>query len=118
MDSYALARITLSLLFVVAMILGCAWLARKRYSPLKKSAHAPLSITQRLSVGPRGMQVIVVEVENERLVLGVTPGSINVLHTLAPAPADKQTTAASVSTTTTTPLTFQRILQNLTKRQE
>jgi flagellar protein FliO/FliZ len=115
MDSYALARIFLSLLFVVAMILACAWLARKRYMPLRKTARTPLSVTQRISVGPRGMQVMVIEVENERLVLGVTPGSINVLHTL---PAQAPDTVPVAPDTSTPPAhSFSRIFNHLAKRQ-
>jgi len=113
MDLYALGRILLSLLFVVAMILACAWLARKRLKPQGNATRTALTVTQRVSVGPRGMQVMVIEVEGERLVLGVTPGAINVLHTLAPHPPAPTTHAGYAEPK---PLTFQRIFNNLSKR--
>ncbi|MVW69962.1 flagellar biosynthetic protein FliO [Bordetella sp. 15P40C-2] len=112
MDSLALARIFLALLFVVALILACAWLARRNGVRIAGAPHTALTVTNRVSVGPRGMQVMVVEVENQRLVLGVTPGSINVLHTLPPhAPGE-----AAPAPATSAPATFQSILRNLCGR--
>ncbi|CDL41740.1 Flagellar biosynthesis protein FliQ [Citrobacter freundii] len=40
-------------------------------------------------MGPRE-RVVIVEVEDALLVLGVTASQINVLHTLPPAPADAE----------------------------
>jgi len=110
MDLYALARIFLALIFVVALVLACAWLARRNRLVLGTGSRASLSITNKMAVGPRGMQVMIVEVEGERLLLGVTPGSINVLHTLAP---ESPSTAISEPNA---PATFQGILQNLLRR--
>ena len=84
MDSFALARIFFSLLIVVALILACAWLARRNGISGMRSAKSNLSISAKMSVGPRGMQIMIVDVEDARLVVGVTPGGISVLHQLPP----------------------------------
>lgn len=83
MDALTLVRIFPSLLIVVALILGCAWLARRNGVSGMRAQRSNLTIRSRLAVGPRGMQIMVVDVEDVRLVVGVTPGGINVLHTLA-----------------------------------
>jgi flagellar protein FliO/FliZ len=53
--------------------------------------------------------VVIVEVEDARLVLGVTASQINVLHTLPPAPADAEEKPAS-------PADFQAMMKSLLKR--
>jgi len=90
MDAFALARIFLALVFVVVLILACGWIARRNLASVKGAVRTNMAVTSRIAVGPRGMQVMVVEVENERLVLGVTPGSINLLHTLSPRESGSQ----------------------------
>jgi flagellar protein FliO/FliZ len=112
MDSLALARIFLALLFVVAMILACAWLARRSGVRMSGPSRTALTVTNRISVGPRGMQVMIVEVENERLVLGVTPGSINVLHALPPSSPTEPTPIPE----TPAPATFQSLLRHFCGR--
>jgi len=67
---------------------------------LKVSASTPL--------GPRE-RVVIVEVEDARLVLGVTASSINVLHTLPPAPVTVEANAQA-------PADFQSVMKSLLKR--
>lgn len=91
MDSFALARIFLSLLLVIALILACAWLARRNGMAGLRGQRSQLSVSAKLALGTRGMQILVVDVEDARLVVGVTPGGISVLHKLPPLaelPAD------------------------------
>ncbi len=110
MDSLALARIFLSLLIVVALILGCAWLARRNRVSGMRAQRSNLTILCKLAVGPRGMQIMLVDVEDVRMVVGVTPGGINVLHTLPrtePLPGNGQTAQSPA------PASFSSIFRSL-----
>lgn len=73
------------LLLVVAVI-GCiAWLL-KRFALIPTNATGILKIVAATGVGQRE-RVVVVEIDNTWLVLGVAPGRVNKLHTM-----DKPTT--------------------------
>jgi flagellar protein FliO/FliZ len=65
---------------VLAAIGGAAWLLR-RVQRLAPSRGSPLSLRGTLAVGPRE-RVVLVELEQTWLVLGVAPGRVNALHTL------------------------------------
>ena len=68
-------------ILVLATVLGGAALyLRKRAAP-KRPADARLTIVRRASVGIRS-ELLVVDVEGQRLLLGVTPHSIQSLATL------------------------------------
>lgn len=80
MTEPALLRMALGLVFVIVLILGCAWLAR-RAGLLQRAGGKLLKQVDHLSLGPRG-GIAVVEIQNTWLVLGITAGQITVLHTL------------------------------------
>ncbi len=75
-------QVTFGLLLVLAMIAGLAWAVAKlgRFKPL---THATLRMVASVSVGPRE-RVAVVEVGGQWLVLGVAPGSVNLLDKTTP----------------------------------
>ncbi|RKP45352.1 flagellar biosynthetic protein FliO [Pararobbsia silviterrae] len=81
------------LALVIALIFGCAWIARRlglnRTAPrtglVKLVSTTPLTQKER---------VVVVEIDETWLVLGVAPGSVTHLHTL---PARESATASPVS---------------------
>jgi flagellar protein FliO/FliZ len=75
-----LVKATLGLALVVGLVLGVAWVAR-RVSPGVAGGGGPLRIVGSRSVGQRE-RVVVVEIEQQWLVLGVAPGSVNALATL------------------------------------
>lgn len=76
-------RIIVSLIFVIMLILAGAWLTRR--AGWLRSGKAPaLRVLGAQSLGGRAY-VAMVEVENARLVLGVTPTQVSLLHTLPPA---------------------------------
>lgn len=68
------------LLFVLAIIIGGAWLF-KRYAQLPMGGKGIVRVVGGVSVGTRE-RVVVVEVENQRLLLGVAPGQVRTLHIL------------------------------------
>jgi flagellar protein FliO/FliZ len=77
----SLAQTTLGLGVVLALIFGIAWVVR-RAGPLSRSAGAPLRIVASQAVGQRE-RVVIVELGEQWLVLGVAPGSVNALSTMA-----------------------------------
>ena len=68
------------LLFILALILGGAWLF-KRYGSLPMGGKGLVKVIGGASVGARE-RVVLIEVENTRLLLGVAPGQVRTLHRL------------------------------------
>jgi flagellar protein FliO/FliZ len=69
-----------ALLLVLGLIVGAAWLL-KRTQKLQGNTNAVLKNISALAVGPKE-RVVVVEVGDDWLVLGVAPGQVRMLHTL------------------------------------
>lgn len=69
-----------SLLLVLAIIWGLIWLL-KRFSLIPAAAAGTLKVVAATGVGQRE-RVVVVEIDNTWLVLGVAPGHVTKLHTL------------------------------------
>ncbi|MBF0470758.1 MAG: flagellar biosynthetic protein FliO [Gammaproteobacteria bacterium] len=76
----ALMEVTLMLLLVVALIFVLAWLFR-RISVGGLGGNHPIRVLGGVSVGTRE-RVILIQVGDEQLLLGVAPGRINTLHQL------------------------------------
>jgi flagellar protein FliO/FliZ len=68
------------LLLILALILGGAWLF-KRYGNLPTGGKGVVRVLGGASVGARE-RVVLIEVENIRLLLGVAPGQVRTLHRL------------------------------------
>lgn len=81
----SLARAVLGLAVVVALILLCAWVARRSGIASRASAGMPARLVGSMALGPRE-RIIVLQVEETWLVVGVTPGGMQTLHTLPAAP--------------------------------
>jgi flagellar protein FliO/FliZ len=79
------------LLVVFALLYGFFILLR-RYGPATQGAQGAIKIVGGVMLGPRE-RLVMVEVENTWLVLGVTAGQVNLVHSLA-KPADAETRAA------------------------
>lgn len=94
MTDASLLRVVIGLLLVLAAILAAAWLARR--AGLGRSGSGPL-LRQVASqtLGPR-QRVVIVEVGQTWLVLGVTPNQITTLHTLPADPTPPPEPAAFV----------------------
>lgn len=76
----SLIQVTLGLLAVVVTIFALAWFLR-RYGRFQSSANTSLKVVGGLSVGPRE-RVVLIQVEDRQLLLGVAPGRVQMLHTL------------------------------------
>lgn len=90
----AMAQAFFGLLLVVGLILGCAWFARR--FGVNRSASRPGLVKFVSSTAlSQKERVMVVQIEDTWLVLGVAPGSVNHLHTL-PARETAQASSAAV----------------------
>jgi flagellar protein FliO/FliZ len=83
----SMLTVLLSLVLILGGFVAVAWLAR-RYLP-GMGAQGAVKVVGTTPVGPRE-RVVVVEVDNTWLLLGVGGGSVRLLHTL-PKPADPNT---------------------------
>lgn len=95
----SLLQTTLALVFILAIIWAAAWLLR-RASPLAMRQGSLLRLIASLPVGQRE-RVVIVEVGDEWLVLGVSAGNVTKLSTL---PKQAQADAPAVAQS------FQRLL--------
>jgi flagellar protein FliO/FliZ len=85
MNSSYLLQLVIGLLIVLLCIIALAWLAKKmnRFQSLTDSS---LKVIGGLSMGSRE-RIVLLQVGEEQLLLGVSPGRINTLHVLD-APID------------------------------
>jgi flagellar protein FliO/FliZ len=75
-----LGQVTLSLLLVVMLLLALAW-ALRRVNRLQPQGAASLRLVGGLSVGARE-RILLVEAEDKRLLVGVSPGGLRTLLVL------------------------------------
>lgn len=78
-----LLQMLLGLGFIVALIFGSLWLLKRLTAPRGSAAQA-LRIVAGQTVGTRE-RVVIVEIGDTALVLGVAPGQITTLHTMPKA---------------------------------
>jgi len=76
----SLLQVLFGLVLVLALMAACAWLLR-RFGASRSLGGAPLRIVGGVSVGTRE-RVMVVEVADQWIVVGVTPGRISALSTM------------------------------------
>lgn len=81
LGSESLLQTTGGLLLILFLIIGGAWLF-KRYGSLPMGGKGVVRVVGGASVGARE-RVVVVEVENRRLLLGVAPGQVRTLCELS-----------------------------------
>ena len=82
MEEADVLRMVASLALIVFVILAGAWFLR-RAGLLRTGAGQSLKIVGAQSLGARA-SVVVVQVDDARLVVGVTPQQITLLHTMPP----------------------------------
>ncbi|MDY0310415.1 MAG: flagellar biosynthetic protein FliO [Castellaniella sp.] len=85
MDQDQILRVVLALLFILGLLLMLAWVARRGGWLPARTQTPRLRVLGTLRLGVRS-SVALVQVENTRLVLGVTAQQITLLHTLPDQP--------------------------------
>jgi flagellar protein FliO/FliZ len=98
-DAGGLLRATLGLALVLALIFAVGWLMR-RIAPARGGGQGPLRIVGSQALGARE-RVVLLEVGDQWLVVGVAPGNVRSLGTLPrgelpPAPSTPVTAFAAV----------------------
>lgn len=111
MNSSDLLKISLSLALIVLLILVLAFLAR-RFGLSTTQQPVPMRIIQRLRLGPR-TQVMVIEINDKRLVVGATPHHLSLLDQ-HPVPADEPAVQEKTATPPAPP--FAQLLQEAKSR--
>ena len=76
----SLLQTVLSLAFVIALLVGLAWLL-KRFGPKSVTGGTTVKLVGALSVGARE-RILVVEVGEQWIVVGASPGRMNALATM------------------------------------
>lgn len=76
-----LAQMVFGLLLVVGLIFFLAWLLRRMQGTAQRGAPV-IEIVGSRAIGPRD-RLLLVQVGKEQILIGHTPGSIEVLHVLA-----------------------------------
>lgn len=76
-----MAQVALGLLFVVFLIIAAAWLL-KRVGGFSITGNSALKILGGLSMGTRE-RVVLMQVGDEQILIGVSPGRIQTLHVLS-----------------------------------
>jgi flagellar protein FliO/FliZ len=102
---------TLALALIVALLLGLAWLARK-VSGSKGFGQGGMKVVGGVALGPRE-RIVLLEVGEEWLVIGVVPGQIRTLHRMVKGdatPADTLPVAGEKP--------FRQWLQSVTERRK
>ena len=108
--SSPLVQVSGALFGIIVLILAAAWLAKRFGMGVKGASNRGLKVSAATSLGPRE-RVVIVDVEDARLVLGVTSAQITLLHTLPPAaplPESGETKAATND--------FQSLMKSMLKR--
>ena len=86
----------LQTIFALSVVLGLlallAW-AMKRFGPKARSGTAPVRLVGALSLGGRE-RIMVVEVGNQWIVVGASPGRVNALATMPAQAPDQEATLA------------------------
>ena len=80
LSASSIANMFMGLGLVLALIFLMAWVAR-RMGGMQLSGSQRIRLLGGLSLGPRE-KVVLIQVENKRLLLGVAQGQVNTLHEL------------------------------------
>ncbi|MBI4809596.1 MAG: flagellar biosynthetic protein FliO [Nitrosomonadales bacterium] len=80
LTSGSILQVIFSLLLVLAAVVVVAWLLKRINQPLQGAGNA-LKIISGVAVGQRE-RIVLVEVNDTWLVVGVAPGQVNALHTM------------------------------------
>lgn len=90
-----LAQVTLSLLLVLAAVFAAAWVVR-RLRGLGKFGNGALQVVTEIAVGTKE-RVVLIQVGNQQLLIGVAPGRVSTLHVLSEPVSTPSSTNAIVT---------------------
>ena len=76
----SLLQTIFALVFVLALLIGLAWFM-KRYGPKTLGGNSKMRVVSSLNLGGRE-RIVLVEVADQWIVVGASPGRINALATL------------------------------------
>jgi len=111
----ALLQTVLALVLVLALLAGLAW-AAKRYGPRVAGNSANLRMVGALNIGGRE-RIMVVEVGDQWIVVGASPGRVNALATMPKGDAIGNSASATLAAHTPSASTFSDWLkQTIDKR--
>ena len=79
-SSGSLLQTIFALMFVLALLIGLAW-AMKRYGPKALGGNSKMRVVSSLNLGGRE-RIVLIEVADQWIVVGASPGRINALATL------------------------------------
>ena len=105
-----LTQLVLGLLLVLGLIFFLAWLLR-RVQNAAPAANQVIQVVGSRQVGPRD-RLLLVQVGNEQILVGHTPGSLTTLHVMA------EPVAAPTNARPATPEFAQRLMELLGKDQK
>ncbi len=106
-----LTQVSSVLAVIILLILACGWLARRfGFAPRRGvRGQNDLKASASYQLGQRE-RVVIIDVEDARLVLGVTAQQITHLHTLPPRPPQESSEPPAATAD------FRQVLQSLIKR--
>ncbi len=93
-SSTSYIQATIALGVIVALLVGAAWLVKK-LSGGREFGQGGVKIVGGVVLGPRE-RVVLLEVGQERLVIGIVPGQIRTLHRLAAPDQSSESTKESM----------------------
>lgn len=108
-----LLQTTLGLLVVLAVIVAIGWIV-KRFGNLRGGVQGRMKIVGGLSLGTRE-RVVLLQVGDQQLVLGVAPGQIRTLHVLDQPLTDEQDSGEASGTDGSAASSFAMRLQSVLK---
>jgi flagellar protein FliO/FliZ len=108
----SLTQVTLSLLLVLGIVFAAAWVTR-RLRGFGKFGNGALHVVTEIAVGTKE-RVVLVQVGNKQLLLGVAPGRVSTLHVLdepVTPPTPKTSISPADGSTPQHPTDFKSILK-------
>ncbi len=111
----SLVQVSAALCVIILLILVVAWFAKRFGFTPRQGQGRELNVRASVTVGPRE-KVIIVDVPDARLVLGVTSTQITHLHTLPPVEPQTESADAQVPPRPAVE-NFQDLMKQLLQRQ-
>lgn len=92
----AVASMATGLLVVIVLLLACAWVVRRWGFWARSSGNLPLRIVGGLTLSQRE-RIVVIEIDNTWLVVGVSPNGIHMLQTIDARPISTPSPATNAT---------------------